>query len=554
MLLGAFGMAGYLGYDALRIEAVFESEPAGAVVRIDGNGIGLTPIAASLPPGRHRIELTHSHFLPEVIDLQVDRGDRVRRRVVLRTGHGTLALLSNPRGAWVEVGGERLTGRTPLEVELPSGPATISMGLAERRVAEKDIIVLAGQRMEVNLSLNMDPHGSVTVAVAPADARVRFPELGMEYSPGVRIPIGEQLIEVSRPGYESQTVRFGVRYGDNRTRIELTRSLGTIRVLPMPADADVSLTYEKLPGEDATLAYQPGMQLPAGRVEISARAVGYRTAFQAINLNASGATVRLALERMSVTAGQLLQDALAAGGKGPQMIVIPAGRFVMGAADGPPSLQPARSRILPQPFAVSRYEVSVAEFARFARAGGLQMDERLVRPDEPVRYVSWAESVAYADWLTSETGAKYRLPTEAEWEYVARAGTDTEYWWGDDAGRLCEFANLADLSARKIYRQWAVQECDDGYGRLAPVGSFPANPFGVHDVLGNVSEWVLECGIPPYSGAVEDGSRTNTGQSCSTHGVRGGSWDSQPEVLRPRHRAFAGSGADDRGIRVLRQL
>lgn len=548
------GVGGYLAYDAWRIEVAFESEPAGAVVRIDGTGIGLTPISRTLTPGRHRVEFTHSHYLPEVIDLEVDRGDRVVRRAVMRTGTGGLKLLSNPRGAWVEIDGERQAGETPMEVEAPSGPVLVRMGLTERRVAEKEVIVLADEILEVNLSLNMDPHGSLIVSVSPADARIRFPELTIDYSRGVRVPIGEQLIEVFRSGYETQAVRFDVRYGDNHTRIKLTRALGAIRVRTTPADATVSLTYEKSPEVDETVVFKPGARLPVGRVEVSARAIGYRTAFEALNLTAAGATVNLSLVPMTVVAGEILQDDLINGGKGPEMIVIPPGQFIMGDPNGPPSMQPARSRTLSQPFAVSKYEITVDEFLQFARVTDLKPDERLFEPDEPARYVKWAEAEAYADWLTAETGAKYRLPTEAEWEYMARAGTDTEYWFGDEIERLCEFANLADLATKKVYREWAVLDCDDGFGKLAPVGSYPANPFGVHDVHGNVSEWVLECGIPPYSAASEDGAEVNTGQSCSTHGVRGGSWDSQPEALRSRRRGFARSRGDDRGIRLLREL
>jgi formylglycine-generating enzyme required for sulfatase activity len=182
------------------------------------------------------------------------------------------------------------------------------------------------------------------------------------------------------------------------------------------------------------------------------------------------------------------------------------------------------------------------------------MDERLSEASEPVRYVSWDEAVGYADWLSGQTGGRYRLPTEAEWEYMARAGSDTAYWFGDEAERLCEFANLADLSTRTVYREWAVHQCDDGHARLAPVGSYPPNPFGVRDVHGNVSEWVLECGIPEYAYAEEDGSVPMSGQSCSTHGIRGGSWDSQPEAVGSRYRGYARGGGDDRGIRLLKEL
>ncbi len=525
---------------------------------MDGRGIGLTPLVTALEPGRHRIAFEHSHYRTEIVDLEVGRGDRVSRSVVLKSGTGRLSLLSNPIGAWVELDGVRQAGVTPMEVLTTSGPVTVRMGLEERRVEEQQLIVLADDTISANLSLDMDPHGSLVVAVTPADARVRLPELERDYVRGMRVPIGEQLIEVTRPGYETQRVRYYVQYGDNRTQVQLRRARGRVEVQVQPADASVTLAYDKESGAAGKerVTYKPGMSLPIGEVEISARALGYRTAFRSINLTTSGARVSFALEQVQVTAGTTFRDDLASAGSGPQMVVIPAGSFLMGKPGGPPSMTPATTRTLSQPFAVSVNEISVGEYRTFAAATGAELDDRLAEEagDHPVRYVNWAEAVAYADWLTRETGSKYRLLNEAEWEYVARAGTDSAYWFGDEEERLCEFANLADLSTKRVYREWAVLQCDDGFSELAPVGSFPANLFGLHDVHGNVSEWVLECGMPEYSGAVEDGTVVMKGQSCSTHGVRGGSWDSQAEALRSRRRGYARHRGDDRGIRVLKEL
>ena len=548
------GVIGYFGYQAWRIEAAFDSEPQGAVVSVDGRGIGLTPLLTLLEPGRHRITFTHSHFQPQIIDLEVARGDRVERSVVMRTGTGRLSLLSNPIGAWVELDGVRQAGVTPMEVLTTSGPVTIRMGLTERHVSEQDVIVLADDTVSANLSLDMDPHGSIVVAVSPSDARVRLPELDVDYEPGVRVPIGEQLIEVTRPGYLSQLIRFYVRYGDNRTRVELHRARGSILVRTSPESASVLLSYDRDSGAEERVLYKPGMTLPIGTVEVSARAIGYRTAFRTIELTEQGASLALELSLMSAEAGEVFADDLAGGGAGPRMIVIPPGRFLMGDPEGPPSMQPATTRTLSQPFAVSVHEISIAEYRRFAAATGADVDDRLEQDDEPVRYVDWSEAVAYADWLTRETGSKYRLLTEAEWEYAARAGTDSDYWFGDELERLCEFANLADLSTKRLYRDWAVLDCDDGFSKLAPVGSFPANPFGLHDVHGNVSEWVLECGMPEYRNALEDGAVVMNGQSCNTHGVRGGSWDSQAEALQSRRRGYARHRGNDRGIRLLKEL
>ena len=205
---------------------------------------------------------------------------------------------------------------------------------------------------------------------------------------------------------------------------------------------------------------------------------------------------------------------------------------------------------------MSVYEVNIEEYARFAAATGLTLSPRLIEADprEPIRYVGWEDAVAYTQWLTRQSGARYRLPTEAEWEYAARAGTQSDYFHGDEPLQLCTYANLADRSTRRRYREWKVVNCDDGHEKIAPVGSLAVSPFGLHDIYGNAAEWVAECGMPEYSSAPTDGAEAQRTSSCESHGIRGGSWDSQPDELRSAYRNTAGGPNDDRGIRLLREL
>jgi formylglycine-generating enzyme required for sulfatase activity len=297
------------------------------------------------------------------------------------------------------------------------------------------------------------------------------------------------------------------------------------------------------------------MSVPVGRVEVRARALGFRTAYAEFRISESGHTARLKLSTMDVSAGRRFRDPLNNGGAGPEMVVIPAGVFTMGDAMGNPSEQPAHTVALTQAFALSVTEVSIASYLEFTRSTEEDLSSRLAdaESDEPVRFVSWQQSRAYVAWLTAQTGNKYRLPTEAEWEYAARAGSQSAYFFGDDPSRLCEFANIADLSAKEIYAGWDVVECRDGHRKVAPVASLAANPFGLHDIYGNVAEWVAECGMPSYRDAPSDGSIIQ-GASCASHGFRGGSWDSQAPEMRSVYRNSAAVPNDDRGIRLLREL
>lgn len=549
--------AGFWGYETFGTATIaVTSEPAGAIVRVDGRQRGLTPLnRLELDTGNHRVEVIHSHLKPYVEGLSLRRGDHLERHVQLKPGTGTLQLLSNPRGAWVEVDGERVAARTPVTIEVVSGPHSIAMGQEERHIVEEEHTVKHGQTLEVNFNLNIDPHGSVTITTAPRGARIEFIGEDVEYRPKMRMRIGEVAVRVSKPGYVAQEFRYKIRYGDNLHHVKLERDFGDLVVRVTPSDADVRVTYEN-EGKTWRRPYQPGMRVPVGRVEVQARALGHRTSIKTIRMGNKGATVRFALSAMTVQAGKVFNDTLRGGAPAPQLVVIPAGAFIMGDDAGPPSEQPAHEVTITQPFAVSRYEITIGDYLPYLRAQGRQLHERLNPADvsHAVGYVDFADAVGYAEWLSEQTGEKYRLLSEAEWEYVARAGSATHYFWGNDETELCRFANIADRTARKNYRDWDTLDCEDDLVRPGPVGTYEANPFGLYDIYGNVAEWVLDCGMPDYDRAPNDGSAAAEGSGCASHGIRGGSWDSMPIEARSSYRNVATNANDDRGIRLLRVL
>lgn len=238
----------------------------------------------------------------------------------------------------------------------------------------------------------------------------------------------------------------------------------------------------------------------------------------------------------------------------PEMVVVPAGSFMMGS---PPSWKgryvvnenPRHRVTIESPFAVGLYEVTFAEWDACVTAGGCggysPDDMGWGRGRLPVMKVSWEDAQRYAKWLSEETGETYRLLSEAEWEYVARAGTQTDRYWGDEDSDQCFHANGNDRSF----------DCWDGYYNTAPVGSFRANGFGLHDMLGNVWEWTEDCWNDDYSGAPVDGSAWRAG-NCSTRVLRGGNWITWPTNLRAgfRLRNLAGFRFFYFGFRVARTL
>ena len=245
----------------------------------------------------------------------------------------------------------------------------------------------------------------------------------------------------------------------------------------------------------------------------------------------------------------------------PEMVVVPAGSYMMGSPsteEGRDDLEsPQHLVTIGSPFAVGVYEVTFAEWEACMRSGGCwgyrPEDEGWGRGRRPVINVDWEDAQEYARWLSQETGKDYRLLSEAEWEYVARAGTQTARYWGTSESQQCEHANGADLDARQLKENWTVASCSDGYLMTAPVGMFQPNSFGLHDVLGNVWEWTQDCGNRSYSGAPTDGSAWQSG-NCSVRVFRGSAWNDIPVSLRSaiRNAGPAAYREGNLGFRVAR--
>ena len=264
----------------------------------------------------------------------------------------------------------------------------------------------------------------------------------------------------------------------------------------------------------------------------------------------------------------------------PEMVVVPAGSYMMGSPESEAGRNddegPQHRVRIAKPFAVGVMEVTRGEFARFVHDTGHSTGNACVTYEggeweqrsgrswrnpgfnqtdgHPVVCVSWEDAQAYVKWLSRETGERYRLLSEAQWEYVARVGTRTSRYWGDGETRQCAHANGADRALKRRYGdwKWTVASCDDGRIHTAPVGSYRANGYGLHDVLGNGWEWVEDCWHDGYGGAPGDGRAWTVGGDCSRRVLRGGSWIIRPQGLRSAYRVrrTAGNRFSVAGFRV----
>jgi formylglycine-generating enzyme required for sulfatase activity len=207
----------------------------------------------------------------------------------------------------------------------------------------------------------------------------------------------------------------------------------------------------------------------------------------------------------------------------PEMIVIPAGEFMMGSAETEKDRYddegPQHNVTIAKPFAVSKFDVTFADWDACVSVGGCPQvsDSGFGRGTRPVINVTWDDALQYVAWLSRMTGKPYRLLSEAEWEYAARARTQTAYPWGDEIGK-------GNANCGVCGSEW------DNHG-TSPVGSFKPNAFGLYDMAGNVWQWEQDCYHDHYNGAPADGSAWATGD-CGRRVLRGGAWVSGPGILR----------------------
>jgi formylglycine-generating enzyme required for sulfatase activity/predicted Ser/Thr protein kinase len=263
----------------------------------------------------------------------------------------------------------------------------------------------------------------------------------------------------------------------------------------------------------------------------------------------------------------------------PLMKALAPGQFAQGAAANQANATPLE---LPQhrvsieyPLGMGVYEITVGEFKEFAQAtqhksagcrmynGSWQDSSELnwnnvgytQTATHPVTCVSWRDARDYAAWLSRKTGQKYRLPSDSEWEYAARAGSVAPRPWKENIEGACSNANVADQTAAQQYPGWKVHPCSDGYTYTAPVGSFQPNTFGLYDMLGNVFEWVQDCWHPDYRGAPSDGSAW-LGGDCSQRDMRGGSWFTAPPLVSTsaRNRFEETYRSNSVGFRLVREI
>lgn len=417
-----------------------------------------------------------------------------------------------------------------------------------------EVVEIEAAGTDDGLGQDLASYGTLSVEVVPDDATVAVEGIADPYRPGMRLVEGQYRLVASRNGYVPESRSFAVS-GETTIQIQLRPEVS------LPAEA--AFTIETEP-ENARVRilniapqYEDGMVLESGEYRVEVSASGFDTVTETVAHGSEPTIHRVILEWASGSVFRDCEDC-------PRMVGLPAGEYTMGsnveagrfADEGPAHAVTVRNR-----FAIGVHEVTFDEWDACLRDGGCAG----YRPGDggwgagarPVIHVSWEDAGRYVEWLTGRTGFTYRLPSEAEWEYAARAGTTTARYWGPTESGQCAHANAADAAAARRFDDWTVASCDDRFAYTARVDddAFEPNGWGLRHVLGNVAEWTQDCWHRSYVGAPTDGSAWVADcEDPNARVVRGGNWSSIPRGLRSALRDFeaAESRIDTVGFRVVR--
>jgi formylglycine-generating enzyme required for sulfatase activity len=357
--------------------------------------------------------------------------------------------------------------------------------------------------------------GMLWVTTEPANAQVHILDIDKKYSAGMTLKFGRYGINVQSVGYQDKIEFVDIDTGTNDVTIKLEPqkvnkpsppALGQLWITTSPSNAQIVLL-------DVEPRYAPGMKITLGRYRIKLNATGYQEKIETLNVGSGNNNVTFTLTREAMNVSL------------PKMIKIAGGSFQMGSDKGESNEKPVHTVNI-KSFSISQSEITFTHWDACVDAGACTYkphDEGWGRGNRPVINVSYKDITSeFIPWLNNATGNSYRLPSEAEWEYAARAGRTSRYSWGYTIN--CSQARYGYLSGECKKRQ-----------NTDRVKSFIANPFSLHDMHGNVWEWTQDCWNDNYSTAPNNGKAWLKGD-CSQRVLRGGSWLSRPDALRSAYR------------------
>jgi formylglycine-generating enzyme required for sulfatase activity len=558
---------------------VVEAPPgAQARVFVDDQELGPAPTAElALEPGPHSIRVLAERYQPYETTLEIAGRDILQTlEADLIPGWAELELVSQPPGASVFSGDEELA-RTPATIELIAGVHELTVQKEGYKIWRQSVTVVAGENRAMPEIILQESDGVLAVMSVPGGAAVSIDgryrgttPIEAELAPG-----RSYEVMVSKPGYASVSRNVEMQARRGRTlRIELEARVGLVKINSRPADAELYVD-----GEHRGAASQE-LTLPAREHRIEIRKNGFESYIADITpkpglpqlLNVTLLTPEQAIlaatpQTMTTSQGGVLR-------------LVKPGAFETGAPRREQGRRPNESQRrvqLTKPFYIGLKEITNTQFQAFRprHTSGAEKYRELAVGDHPAVMLSWQDAALFCNWLSEQDSlppayAKkggelalvepnnigYRLPTEAEWVWVARynAGGETrKYPWGARMPPGPGAGNYADLSARGIMAN-VLNSYDDGFPVTSPVGQFPASPLGLFDLGGNVSEWVSDR-YTVYSGQQDVDIDPVGPAEGQYHVIRGAGWQhSSISELRFAYRGFGDKGRLDVGFRIARYV
>lgn len=549
--------------------------PVTARVTIDGNEVGSAPDEFELAPGKHRIAIAAERYQPFVADVEVEGAGKVQSFTPeLRPNWADVNVTSEPSGAQVLVNGE-VRGTTPLKTEILAGNHPIELRLEGFKPWTTDVQVKAGEPMTLGpIKLGL-PDGRLALRSEPSGAAVSVSGVYRGQTP-LELELRPDLshtIVLTKPGYEAATREISLGAGERRTlAVPLSGIFGEVTVRAQPADAQVFVNGEARGAANQTL------RLVATTQEIAIRKPGY-VEYKTTITPRPGVPQVIETSLMTPAQARLAATPQIIRTKADQtMKLMPTGRFTMGSPRREPGRranEAERAVQISRPFYISIHEVTNGQFRKFraSHRSGIVGQHTLDLDNQPVVNVAWEDAVQFCNWLSAQEGLPpayerkgdtfvavnpmtkgYRLPTDAEWEWVARysgGGELRRYPWGQALPVTPSSGNYADANARLLVQN-VIPGYDDGFAVTAPVGKFPPNPLGIFDMGGNVAEWVHDYYVvaPSSTEVVVDPMGPSEG---TQHVIRGSSWKhSSVTDLRLSARDFGTNARNDLGFRIAR--
>lgn len=549
--------------------------PTQARVSVDGKELGNAPGEFTLAPGKHTIAIAAARYQPFTGELEVTGEDKKQTFIPkLVPAWAEVTVNSEPAGAKLLVDGKEV-GVTPLTTQIMAGNHPVELQLEGFKPWTTDVQVKANEPMSIGPVRLGLPDGRLVLRSEPSGAGVSVGGVYRGQTPvtlELRPDIAHNVV-LTRPGYEAATREVSLTAGENRTvSVPLSGVFGDVTVSAQPADAQLFID-----GQAAGSANQK-LRLVATTHDIEIRKAGFVTYKTSITprpgVSQKIETALLTPEqtRMAATPANIRNKAEQ------QLKLMPVGTFTMGSPRREPGRranEAQRAVQFKRPFYMGVSEVTNGQFRKFKseHRSGIIGQHTLDLDNQPVVGVSWQEAALFCNWLSQQEGLPpayenkngtvvpvqplttgYRLPTDAEWEWVARyegGGKFRRYPWGDALPVAPRSGNYADITARLIVQD-VIPDYDDGFAAAAPANKFPPSALGLYDVGGNVAEWVHD--FYAVSGDASEVAVDPTGPAeGKQHAIRGSSWkDSNVTNLRLSARDFGDGQRNDVGFRVAR--